>query len=114
MTAPPPSGPPLTAWTADCAGVPIHFAVFDFGRQRMVWASPDASLGPLVLATPPRTPGAAPPVATLVRGEDAAPRALAARLATRSGVPVLVAWAAPATPAVREAAERELVERLAA
>jgi hypothetical protein len=111
MTGPP---PPLDAWTADCAGVAMHFAVFQFGRQRLVWASPDASLGPLALATPPRFPGAATPVATLVRGrgDDGAARALAARLAARAGAPVLVAWGGAPTAAVREAAERELVARL--
>lgn len=109
--------PPLTAWSADCAGTLIHFAVLDFGRQLLVWASPSPALGALALAA-----GAPPAAATLLAAtgggaDDAPSRALAVRLAARLGRPVLAAWGVPsggASAAVGVAAERELVGRLGA
>ena len=33
--------PPLLAFSDDCAGLAVSFAVFDFGRQLLVWAAPE-------------------------------------------------------------------------
>jgi hypothetical protein len=58
--------PPLLAFSDDCAGLAVSFAVFDFGRQLLVWAAPEGSdenlLGALALGAPPPPPPPPPPL----------------------------------------------------
>lgn len=109
--------PPLLAFSDDCAGLAVSFAVFDFGRQLLVWAAPEGRdetlLGALALGAPAPSPASAAEVAssssprreatatTLLRGSSAAGKedegsvSLARRLAARLGRPVAVAWNLP-------------------
>ena len=117
--------PPLLAFSDDCAGLAVSFAVFDFGRQLLVWAAPEGRdetlLGALALGAPaPSSSSAAAAAAaasstcssprrdatatTLLRGssagrEDEVSVSLARRLAARLGRPVAVAWNLPSLSA---------------
>lgn len=122
-----PPRPPLICVSDECAGTPVSLAVFDLGRQLVVWASAGGNagggppaLGSVALGAPPPRPGAPAPATPLVpgAGDDAASRALAARLATRLGKPVAVAWhvgsggGGGGDDALSAWAERRLVEEL--
>lgn len=110
--------PPLLAFSDDCSGLAVSFAVFDFGRQLLVWAAPEGRgetlLGALALGAPGATTAASvssssssssvarreATATTLLRGssqgrEDDGSVALARRLAARLGRPVAVAWNLP-------------------
>lgn len=96
------SPPPLICVADDCAGTPVCLTVFDLGRQLLVWGWAGNSggggpppLGSVALGVPPLHAGAPLPAAATLApgaGDDAASRALAARLASRLGRPVAVAW----------------------
>lgn len=102
--------PPLLAFSDDCAGLAVSFAVFDFGRQLLVWAAPEGRdetlLGALALGAPASSSSSSSSATatTLLRGgsggsaggkEDDGSVALARRLAARLGRPVAVAWNLP-------------------
>lgn len=129
MDGPLPTRPPLICVADECAGTPVTLAVFDLGRQLLVWASAGGggggggppALGSVALGAPPPRPGAPATATPLVpgAGDDAASRALASRLATRLGRPVAVAWhvggpgvGAGGDDALSAWAERRLVEEL--
>lgn len=106
--------PPLLAFSDECAGLAVSFAVFDFGRQLLVWAAPEgrdgASLGSLALGAPAAASSSSSSssrqatATTLLRassssgsgkeGEEGSV-ALAKRLSARLGKPVAVAWNLP-------------------
>ena len=97
-TSPPASPPPpLMCVSEECAGTQVSLAVFDLGRQLLVWGWAGNSggrpppLGSVALGVPgpprPTASGLVPGA-----GDDEPSRALAARLAARLGVPVAVAW----------------------
>jgi len=124
----PSSPPPLICVSEECAGTKVSLAVFDLGRQLLVWGWAGAGGGgrpPPLGAVALGVPGPPRPTATgLVpgAGDDGASRALAARLATRLGVPVAVAWhiggggggggAAGPDAALGAWAERRLMEEM--
>lgn len=114
--------PPLLAFSDECAGLAVSFAVFDFGRQLLVWAAPEgrdgACLGSLALGAPAaQSPSSSSSssstrqatATTLLRGSSSSSSsssgsgkqgeegsvALAKRLAARLGKPVAVAWNLP-------------------
>jgi len=113
--------PPLLAFSDDCAGLAVSFAVFDFGRQLLVWAAPEgrdeALLGALALGAPASSSSSSSSssspssrtratATTLLRGsgssagrDDDGSVALARRLAARFGRPVAVAWNLPSLSA---------------